>query len=285
MQRQNRAVIKNNYVLRISLILITLLFCAIIAIPNNSTITSALEYQNNTNVQFTLNPTLSLSLSGDLNLPNLQPGTSADSNAIIINIGTNNVTGYTLSANVGNNDYAHGGTNYHANDLVFTNGALIPSPTTTDKFTSLSTTDSYPSLDNESVADNTWGYSYVVNDNVTWSNYSGLPIYTNPGKDINTTTTATEDSIKFKVGARAAAGQVAGEYTNVINFAAVTNPAPMSLAESYAYFGKNTVPVTNPDTGITEQYYTMQDMNSSICGLSEIESKLQVVDVRDNEIY
>ena len=63
---------------------------------------SALGYQNNVGVSFTFEPVLAINLSSNaLIIPNLTPGSSAYSNTITINVATNNIAGYTLSAKVG----------------------------------------------------------------------------------------------------------------------------------------------------------------------------------------
>ncbi|MBR3322425.1 hypothetical protein IKG05_02165, partial [Candidatus Saccharibacteria bacterium] len=50
---------------------------------------------------------------------------------------------------------------------------------------------------------------------------------------------------------------------------------PMSLAESYAYFNKT----------MYKGYYTIQDMTPGICATTDEGSELQVIDVRDEEVY
>ena len=65
-------------------------------------ITSALTYQNSVDVEFTLNPAISISLSDDnLVIDNLVPGSSNDSNIITVNVATNASSGYYVSATAG----------------------------------------------------------------------------------------------------------------------------------------------------------------------------------------
>ena len=144
-------------------------------------------------------------------------------------VGTNAAYGYLLQATAGNSSYA-GSANFNANDLVLTNGSAVSS-SETNKFTSLATNASVFSMG--SANPDTWGYAYATYDttNSTWnnySNYSGLPVYTetNGAELINTDGTADSKSIKFKIAANASDSRVAGEYTNVINFIAVANPEP-----------------------------------------------------------
>ena len=62
----------------------------------------ALTYQNEANVEFSINPTIGVSLSAsDLVIDNLVPGTSADSNIITVSVNTNASHGYYLSATTG----------------------------------------------------------------------------------------------------------------------------------------------------------------------------------------
>ena len=63
---------------------------------------SAITYQNSTNVEFTFNPTINVSLSSsDLVISNLSPGGTADSNIITATVSTNAGYGYYLSATTG----------------------------------------------------------------------------------------------------------------------------------------------------------------------------------------
>ena len=140
-------------------------------------------------------------------------------------------------------------------------------------FTSLSTTDSLSDLN--SLTPGTWGYSYSNDSGTTWSAYSGLPLYTNAGATLSEKYTPSDDSISFKIAAYATNAQASGEYNNVINFTATAYPHPMTLAESYAYFGKTQ----------TDGYYTMQDMEPGICAVAEDNSTMQVIDLRDHNTY
>ena len=73
----------------------------------------ALTYSTDVGVQFTFNPALQIDLSSaDILIPSLSPGTTADSNVIDVIVKTNNITGYTLNATVGNN------TTFDTRDLV-----------------------------------------------------------------------------------------------------------------------------------------------------------------------
>ena len=176
----------------------------------------ALTYSSDVGVRFTFNPTLEISLSSaDLLIPNLSPGTVSDSNIIDVIVKTNNITGYTLNATVGNN------TTYNTRNLVHELSGSSAS------FASINYGSSLANL----TADNTWGYSYSTNDRTTWSNYDGLPIYSDATniatlKEATSPSVSAGDIINFKIAAKASTAQASGEYNNVINFVAIANPVP-----------------------------------------------------------
>ena len=182
---------------------------------------SALTYQYGIGVSFTFDPTIRITVSSDLRIDNLVPGTASDSNIINVNVVTNTMYGYTLNATVGNNTTA-----YNTRDLVHSNTSI------SNVFTSLAYSTNPTVTTNTDFSDDTWGYSYSVDDGTNWSNYNGLPKYddTTNVATLKTTTgpveSATGDNIKFKIAAKASANQPAGTYNNVINFVAVATPEP-----------------------------------------------------------
>ena len=254
---------------------------------------SAVTYQSNVGVNFTFNPSISLSVSDNLNVDNLTPGNSSDSNIITVGVTTNSVAGYTLSATVGNKtDASTALTNTANSSYTFTNLATTPGV----------------AANLSAFGDNKWGYSYckdtVTNcgsgGSATWisgsvgidgaagssvAGYAGLPLDNNDNASergmggitlINTTSSADSDSVQFKIGAKAGSTQPAGTYTNTINFYAVSYAAPVTLYDSYLAAGKT----------MYRGYYKLQDMNSSICSATTAEdSELQVIDIRDNKVY
>ena len=190
---------------------------------------SALTSQSSVGVQFTFNEALNLTMSSaDLIIADLTPGNFADSNEITVSVGTNTAFGYELYATAGNSNY-DGSSNFNPNDLVLTNGGAVDTAQT-NIFTSLETTDSYSAM--SSAADDTWGFAYATYNGSAWnsySNYSGLPVYTEDGVElINTRSTADSQSIKFKIAAKASNTKTSGEYTNVVNFIAIAKPVPGS---------------------------------------------------------
>ena len=233
-------------IITLSLIIIMLSFA-------NITFTSALSYQSNVGIGFTFNPTLSVNISpSDLVISNLVPGSTLDSNVINVSVASNASYGYTLSAIMNGNN----------NDLAHTNG--------TDVFSSIATNSSLPSL----TTNNTWGYNYKLSNDTNWNNYSGLS--TETSKTLVDSNGQTAMPIDFKIAAKAGNTQPSGTYTNTINFIAVSKVAPMSLLDSFIASGAEQL----------NGYYKMQDMTTEICSaVEEIPSSLQVIDIRDGEIY
>ena len=259
--------IHKNYAIIISTIISIMLSGNVGLVP-----VFALTYSRDIGVNFTFNSSIQVTLSSDLVISNLAPGTAADSNVIDVNILTNNITGYTLNATVGNN------TTYNTRNLVHSDSNA------TATFASVNYTATPTIVSNTDLADDTWAYSYSVDDGSTWSNYNGLPLYSDETnvallKESNgPVATNAGDKVKFKIAARAASTQMSGEYNNVINFTAVAAPAPKTLEMAYADAGKTKL----------NGYYKMQDMSSAICADAEVVdegSQMQVIDTRDNKVY
>ena len=207
---------------------------------------SAITYQNSTNVEFTFNPTINVSLSSsDLTISNLSPGGTADSNIITATVSTNAGYGYYLSATTGT---AGGST------------SLVNSADNTYSFTNLSSNAATLSA----IPDDKWGYSYSTDNGATWvsgdngsalSGYNGLPLDADDSgatgvKLLSSDSFAGSGSVKFKIGARASSSQAAGTYTGTVNFYAVTNPAPDNTLQGFAAGNASTtcVAMSNGDT-------------------------------------
>lgn len=181
------------------------------SISSNNSNVSALSYSSGVDLSFTFDPTISISVSDDLIIPNLTPGTTANSNIININIATNAAYGYTLLATVGNES------DYPSSNLVNSNYSFdnIAEDANLDNLTT----------------DNTWGYSYKkLNDNA-WSSYNGLPSYANTKKQLVDTNHQTEDTINFKIAAKAGNTQPSGAYNNIVNFYAIAKPTPQAITD------------------------------------------------------
>ena len=250
---------------------ISLTLLSLLTITLSSHPTSALTYQNETDVEFTINPTISVSLSSsDIKIEDLAPGSSKDSNIVTVSVSTNAGYGYYLSATAGTKT---------------TNTDLANTADSTYKFTNLSS--NVASLTN--IPDNNWGYSYSTDNGTTWvsgnaestsTGYNGLPLDNNDEGAtgitlINTDSAVASSSVKFKIGAKSSGTQPSGTYTNAVNFYAVTKTRPMTFDEAYAAAGKTK----------TNGYYTMQDATSSICSAVTEGQVGEVIDTRDNIVY
>ena len=234
---------------------------------------SALTYQNSVDVEFTLNPTLSINLSSDnLVIDNLTPGSSSDSNIVTVDVATNAGYGYYMSATAGANSTDTNLTNNTNSGNVFTN--LTSNVTTLSAF-----------------PDNHWGYSYSTDNGSTWisgsqgdtaTGYDGLPLDNDDDGATgvilaSTDSIANAGSVKFKIGAKAAITQASGTYTNIVNFYAVANPAP-----------SEPIPPTSCLTPVPGLTY-MQDLTSSnkstiLSNMTE-DAEYYLADKRDDKTY
>lgn len=199
---------------------------------------SALSYQGSANIGFTFNPTLSLSVSGDLIISNLTPGSSSDSNSITVSVATNTAYGYTLTSTVGSSNNGSIAGNNSRN--------LVNSVDNTKSFTSLDYGSSI--VDKTNFNDNTWGYSYSQDSGTNWRAYNGLPLYSDTAKSavlFSTYSPAHNTSLDFKIAAKAGSAQASGEYTNVINFYAVSVPEPPLLYDVVEDMTKGTLAANN----------------------------------------
>ena len=207
------------------------------------------------NASITISPTIRLTLSGgDLVINDLVPGSTADSNVITASVTTNSASGYFLSATTG---------------TASTNTDLTHNTNNAYKFTNLDSNKA--SLSNFN--DNTWGYSYSIDNGTNWisgdngtatTGYNGLPLDNDDSgatgiKLLSTDTYSQTGSIKFKIGAKAAPTQASGTYTGVVNFYAVTNPEPKTIATATTM--QEVAPGANgcPSTLPTGQAYQLTD--------------------------
>ena len=253
---------------------------------------SALSYQTSTNIGFTFLPTLNVSLSSNnLTINNLVPGGNAeDSNTITVNVSTNIAEGYNLYATVGsdsssgnnsNNSNNDNNNNNTTNSNGYNTANLVNTVDNNYTFTPLSS--NIPNL--SSFTNNTWGYSYSLDSGTTWisgdydnasTGYNGLPLYTNTGIKLVEKADNTSSTVDFKIAAKAGNTQPSGEYTNVINFTAVSNTIPTTMLDAFIASGAK----------MHNGYFTMQDMTSEICKSIDVEeSELQLIDIRDDKVY
>ena len=210
-------IVKSKHQPLVISLLTSLLGSLLVSLP-----TSALTYQNSTDVEFTINPSINITLSDpNLIIDNLTPGSSSDSNIITVNISTNAGYGYYMSATAGTSTGNTDLTNQSSSSAKFTNLS-----------SNVANLSSFP--------DNNWGYSYSTDDGSTWisgsqgstaSGYNGLPLDNDDSGATGVILASTDSfsnsgSVKFKIGAKASATQATGTYTNTVNFYAVANPEP-----------------------------------------------------------
>ena len=85
--------------------------------------------------------------------------------------------------------------------------------------------------------------------------------------------------------------QPAGTYTGQVKYALLhpsSSISPTTLERAFFLAGKTKVDIVDPTTGETNSYYKMQDMTTAICDTANITgeaSQVQLVDIRDNNIY
>ena len=225
------------------------------------------EGSSSVELEFTFASTLTTTLSSaDIFIHDITPGTSKNSNSVNLNVTTNNITGYVVSASTGD-------ANNNSSDLIQTG--------ITDKFSSIAASANLESL----TTDDTWGYStkvdttsgngtseQTVHTEGTWSNLNGLATTSAP---IYSTNSPLIADVNFRITARASEDIEPGEYTNTINFFVVVNPAPGTFEDAFAGAGKTKL----------NNYYKMQDMTTSICNTVSVGNRAELIDTRDNHIY
>ena len=185
---------------------------------------SGLSYQSRVDVEFTFEPSLSLTVSAPLRIDDLDPGMMAESNTIQVTVGTNNAYGYTLTATTGNasnpsRELRHS-SYLSAGDPVFSSLPLNANLSKTEFL-------------NNSDYNDYWGYS---TDGET---YNGLPLYSDTENAVTLLSsnympengTATTN---FMLGAKASMDKEAGSYSNVINFVAVGAIDPTTFMQNWA---------------------------------------------------
>ena len=250
--------------------IIPLMLLALVSVIASNTTVSALEYQTTADVSFTFRPFINVNLSGDLVINNLAPGSYADSNIITVGVSTNAGNGYVMQATAGTNT---------------TNTRLVNTDNSNFYFSSLGTSDTVASMN--SAGDNTWGFSYSDDDGTTWISapgtlgYSGLPLDANTNADergkggktlLDTDGTTGDQSIQFKIGAKAATTQAAGTYTNIINFYAVAYPEPEpvpTLYDNVASMSKGKQTAATLQAAITVPTSTDRTQDTSNSGVYE----------------
>ena len=228
----------------------------------------ALSYETYQRIDFTFNPTLQISVSDNLVINNLAPGVSSDSNIISITGGTNVPTGAKLVSTVGRDNSADYENELNYSD-PYNNTNLVNG---TNIFASLSSPAS--SLSDSDFGENEWGYSYCTSSSSvcsdtdpgtmaanwisgdigsTTAGYAGLPLHSGTGTVLaNIASGTSNNTVFFKIGAKASNAQASGEYTNIINFATVANVVATSYVINFNNgVGATGMPEINPISGAT----------------------------------
>lgn len=171
-----------------------------------------LEYRSeDVNVQFTFTPTLTLTTPGDISITVASGNKAISSISNTVVVSTNNVSGYTLSANVG---CATAGSGCY-NSTALSDG--------THTFSMVSSTTALTS--------GTWGISTSSSTTVS-SDFKPIALHSAASTVLNKTTNAGGTAASgyggtantpFVVGVYAAANQAAGSYKNKVVFTAVAN--------------------------------------------------------------
>ncbi|MBR2658371.1 hypothetical protein IKD57_00540 [Candidatus Saccharibacteria bacterium] len=220
-------------------------------------------------IKFGINPTLTATLSSnDIYIHDITPGAFRSSNTVTLNIESNNLSGYVVSAYTGGN----------TSDLTQSG--------VSSKFTSIAANANQDIL----TTDNTWGYSLKIAtsagngtsadkviDPGAWSSYNGLTTTSSP---IFSTDSPVVADVNFRIAAKASDSIDPGEYTGTINFAIVANPNPITFDEAFGSV-----------TGLTKLngYYKLQDMSTAICSMVVGDGKedptTQLIDARDETVY
>ena len=196
-------------------------------------------------------------------------GTAFGTANVTISAATNNQTGYTITMTPES----------YYEDTALVRTELVSGEEDYRRIGALEpTTPASTGYTEDTFTPNAWGYRILSN-----TNYYGIdennPTISHPAWTTDAPTNGTTHNLTL--AAKVNATTVSGSYETTLNFSAVTNNVPLiSLEMSYGFHGKQKVTVNN------KQYYKMQDMSAEICSYTnEIPSELEVVDVRDNNIY
>ena len=218
-----------------------LLFSLFIVTNLTANHASALTYSNSIDLEYTFNPSLDVSFNTNTGfiIEDLAPGNASYSNTVVITASSNNSDGYNLLASVGD-----------SNDVNRNNNRLVNS-NNVNYFESVATN---ADLELSALGENKWGYAIYNSDTSAWSNYNGLPaVGADRSNDLTlvSTDTAGDTEVMMRIGASATNTQVAGEFTNKINFFVTTNVVTYDYSITYnANNPSSTGTVTNMPNNI-----------------------------------
>ena len=213
-----------------SVLVLAALFASLLIVKSTSAV---LKYEKSSDIQFTFDPILSLTLTGATTacgvtsgnpsycITNLAPGNTDTSNTVNAKVASNNAAGWTLYATVGGTSKEVPATvSYSTTDLELSGGTG-----SSDSFTMIAA--------GTTALTNPGDWGFTIDNGTT---YMDLPLYTTTTpKVINQTIDAagtpatgyigdtSGTGTDTQIGAHAKAAQIAGTYANVINFTATTN--------------------------------------------------------------
>ena len=239
-------------VFTISLLSLSLPFFIVTYVYSNHA--SALTYNNSIDLEYTFNPTLDVSFNTNTGfiIEDLAPGNASYSNTVVITASSNNSDGYNLLASVGDSNDA----NRNNNRLVNTNNV--------NYFESVAAN---ADLELSALGENKWGYAIYNSDTSAWSNYNGLPaVSADSSNDLTLVSTdiAGDTEVMMRIGASATNTQVAGEFTNKINFFVTTNVVTYDYSITYnANDGSDGSSVSNMPTNVAGSLNTGDTLQTS----------------------
>ena len=218
-------------------------YIVLISLINSLVLTtsaSALTYGSSTGLEFSFNSTLGITFTPNTGfiIDSLSAGNYAYSNTVTVSVSSNASDGFILSATVGKTD----DNDRNNNRLVHANN--------TNYFESIPAN---ADLSLSNLGTNKWGYSTYDTTNEAWSNYNGLAVVGSTGTTLISADTASEKTLDMRIGASSSANQVAGTFSNDINFTATANVVTYDY--SITYNANNSSTVTNMPTNITNASY------------------------------
>ncbi len=231
-----------------------LLFSLFIVTNLTTNHASALTYNNSIDLEYIFVPTVRVSFDTNTGfvIEDLAPGTAAYSNTVTVTAGSNMADGYNLLASVGDSTDA----NRNNNRLV-----------NADNVNYFESVAANANLELSALGENKWGYAVYDSVNSTWSNYNGLPaVSANNANDVTLTSanSAGSTDVVMKIGASATNTQVAGEFTNKINFFVTTNVVTYDYSITYnANDGSDGSSVANMPTNVAGSLNTGDTLQTS----------------------
>lgn len=216
-----------------------------------------------TDFSITVNPSASLTVSAssvNLDMTPTQAGVY-DSDTLTVTASTNNTTGYTLVLETNN-------TALESNTINPNTGSKPTIPSIAEFQDGITAAAFEASTDSNIL--NHWGLA------IGSANFNAIKA----SQTLKTTNApAVGDTTILTMASKLDLLTVPGIYSTTLNFEMTTNPLPDTLESAYAKANKQKATIGG------NEYYAMQDMNSTICADVDISSKLQVYDTRDNHIY